>query len=124
MNTPAQGNGQAARRSPPLLIMWIGPPPTPERPFGVLELTLGRESNGYFLQPIPSDFGRAFQVTKLLKDGENAIYHVILDGRRSCCDCQGCQRWGHCKHLDALTLLLERGQLFDPKIREAKETAA
>src|SRR5262245_41818264 len=98
MNAPAVGNGVAARRSPPLLILWVGPPPTPDRPFGVLELTLGRESHGYFVQPIPSDFGRAFEVTKLTKEEANPVYHVLLDGRRSSCDCQGFQRWGHCKH--------------------------
>jgi hypothetical protein len=48
--------------------MWCGPPPAPGRPNGVLELTLGRETNGYFVRAIDSDFGRTFEMTKLTKE--------------------------------------------------------
>jgi len=36
---------------------------------------------------------------------------VLLDGRRSSCDCMGFTAHGRCKHLDAMLLLLESGQL-------------
>ncbi len=44
-------------------------------------------------------------------DGDAAVYHVLLDGRRSSCDCPGHERYGYCKHLDAVRTLLEHGQL-------------
>ena len=62
MSNPAEGNGRAAHRPPPLLIQWVGPPPSPERPFGLLRLALGPEVCCYFIEPVPSDFGRAFAV--------------------------------------------------------------
>jgi hypothetical protein len=115
MSNPAEGNGRAARRPPPLLIQWVGPPPAPERPFGLLRLALGPEVCCYFIEPVPSDFGRAFSVTKLEAADEVPVYHVLLDGRRSSCDCLGHQRHGHCKHLDALCMLVEQGQLPEPR---------
>jgi len=112
MSNPSEGEGRAPRRPPPLLLQWVGPPPSPERPFGLLRLALGREVNVYFLEPFASDFGRAFSLTKLeRKDEEPPVYHVLLDGRRSSCDCLGHQRHGHCKHLDSLLLLLDQDQL-------------
>jgi hypothetical protein len=77
--------------------------------------------NAYFLRPLPSDFGRAFSLTKLVgAGGEAAVYHVLLDGRRSSCDCPGHDRYGRCKHMDSLRFLLESGQLHGPAaVREA-----
>ena len=58
MSNPSAGGGRPARR-PPLLIQWIGPPPTPERPFGLLRLAQGPEACCYFVEPVPSDLGLA-----------------------------------------------------------------
>jgi hypothetical protein len=94
-----------------LLIGWLGPAPTTEHPFGLLELTSGRERCCYFLEPVAGDAGLAFALGKLVKADSAPTYRVVLDGRRSHCDCPGfCQR-GSCKHLVALRLLHRRGQL-------------
>jgi hypothetical protein len=64
----------------------------------------------YFLHRLPSDFGTAFRLVKLL--GEHAGYDVLLspDGRHSC-ECDGFLRWGRCKHILSLLDLLAQGQL-------------
>ena len=41
------------------------------------------------------------------------VYHVLLDGRRSHCDCIGCEQHGHCKHLEALQALLAANLFSD-----------
>ncbi len=111
-NPTAAGGCRAARRPPPLLLQWVGPPPSADRNFGILRLALGREANCYFLKPLPSDFGRAFALTKLVRASEGVTYHVLLDGpRHSSCDCLGFTAHGHCKHMASVRLLLESGQL-------------
>jgi hypothetical protein len=97
VSNPNAGEGRAARR-PPLLLQWVGPPPSPEQPFGILRLASGREANAYFLEPLAGDFGRAFSLTKLTEAGEQLVYHVLIDGRGSSCDSPGFQRYSYCKH--------------------------
>src|SRR5262245_45440014 len=101
MSNPSEVEGRGPRRPMPLLVQWVGPPPAPERPFGLLRLALGREANVYFLEPLASEIGgRAFCLTKLeRKEEEPTVYHVLLDGRRPSCDCLGFQRYSSCKHL-------------------------
>jgi hypothetical protein len=76
---------------------------------GVLRITVGKEPTDYLLEPLSSDFGRAFRLTK--PDGER--YHVLLadDGRHSC-ECKGFLRWNHCKHVEGLAALVEPGRLM------------
>jgi hypothetical protein len=79
---------------------------------GVLIITVGKETFPYFIDPIVSDYGRAFSLQKF--DGTS--YDVNLgdnDGPPSC-ECLGFQRWGHrgpCKHLSACGALVEAGRL-------------
>jgi hypothetical protein len=58
---------------------------------------------------LPSDFGRAYRLTK--PDGEQ--YHVLLadDGRHSS-ECKGFLRWSHCKHVEGLAALRQAGFLM------------
>jgi hypothetical protein len=76
----------------------------------LLEMTIGKDSYSYWLQPIPSDFGSAYELRKSIGEGSET-YHVCLDGQRSTCDCLGWCRWGHCKHIDSLAKLLAEGKL-------------
>jgi hypothetical protein len=83
--------------------------PTPTMP-GILQITQGKLTTDYFLHRLPSDFGTAFRLVKLL--GEHTGYDVLLspDGRHTC-ECMGALRWGHCKHVSALTALRAHGKL-------------
>jgi hypothetical protein len=78
----------------------------------LLEMTIWRDSFSYWLRPIPSDFGQAFELRKSIGEGGEA-YHVNLgaDVAHSSCECQGFLRWNHCKHLDALHKLIAEGKL-------------
>jgi len=96
----------------------------------------------YQLWPLPSDFGRAFALQLHIKDleivshadivrqaiafnpalpGEKEdVYHVVLEGRRSQCECLGFLRYGKCKHLASLECLRARGELPSPEKTQAK----
>jgi hypothetical protein len=74
---------------------------------GVVRITVGKEVNDYLLQSLPSDFGRAFRLTKQEEDGES--YDVMLSGEHSSCECKGWLRWKRCKHRDSLQALRQRG---------------
>jgi hypothetical protein len=81
----------------------------------LLVLTVGAESTGYHLEPMPSDFGRAFKLTKFAADeGSDPAereYAVNVDGPRAECGCKGHAYRGHCKHADALARLVAGGRL-------------
>jgi hypothetical protein len=70
----------------------------------------GRQVNDYYVRPIPSDWGQAFEVEKFSTQGGD-IYHVLLSPEGDSCDCKGCTRWGHCKHLDTCRELVAAGRL-------------
>jgi len=57
---------------------------------------------------IPSDWGRAFEVTNWLND---QTYEVLIDQQegRHQCTCAGFQSHGHCRHVEALYALLGFG---------------
>jgi hypothetical protein len=77
---------------------------------GIVRIQVGEEPwTDYNLAPIPSEFGRAFRLVKLL--GPHDRYDVLLDGERSRCECRGFLRWHHCKHVSALLALLQAGKL-------------
>ena len=69
----------------------------------LLPLTGVRGTDVYRVEPVPSDFGHAYAVIR--PDGE--VYHVLVDGNRSSCECLGFLRWGHCKHLRGVRSLEE-----------------
>jgi hypothetical protein len=86
-------------------------PPSPDNPFAIIVITARGKSNDYCVKPLPSDFGRAFQVEKIF-DPEEVTYHVNLNGERSTCECKGHLRWGTvCKHIGALQTLVAKGKL-------------
>jgi hypothetical protein len=78
------------------------------RDLGVLYLSVGKEHFGYYVDPLPSDYGRAWLLTKFRaqrKPGEAAEYHFNAggDGHAASCECKGSLRWHHCKHVESLT---------------------
>jgi hypothetical protein len=72
--------------------------------------------HGYSLRPFKAQFGRGFHLEKLTTErteGEDSTYDVLIDeeyGLHQCC-CKGFQKWGHCKHVEALVALLNAGKL-------------
>jgi hypothetical protein len=77
---------------------------------GIVRLVVGDEPwTDYNLARIPSDFGMAFRLVKIL--GPHDRYDVLLDGERSYCDCKGFLHHGHCKHVDGLAALVKAGKL-------------
>ena len=83
--------------------------PTPTMP-GLVRIVVGDEPwTDYNFRPLPSAFGRAFRLVKLL--GPHDRYDVLLDGPRSSCCCKGFCRWGRCKHISALQALVNAGRL-------------
>jgi hypothetical protein len=101
------------RPKPPLEICFT-PVPASQNDCYVLDLLRGDEAATYWLRPLPSDFGRAYRLTKFLhQDGES--YDLLLDGPRSTCECLGHLRWQTpCKHLQALLQLDAAGRLPTP----------
>jgi hypothetical protein len=85
-------------------------PPSDDNHFAIIVVTVGKKADGYCVRPIASDFGRAFQVEKVL-DPEHTAYHVCLNGQESTCDCLGHARYGFCKHVSALEALVQAGKL-------------
>ena len=83
--------------------------PSPET-FGVVRLTVGKESHDYLLTELAADFGRGFRLEKVCFDAPPP-YHVNVDGDRRTCECEGHMRWGHCKHGDGLAALIAKGLL-------------
>lgn len=70
-----------------------------------LTTTRGRKvtCNLYVVAPIPSDFGTAFEVSKVDADGRTEeVYHTLLSASGNTCDCKGGTYCGRCKHSSAL----------------------
>jgi len=65
------------------------------------------QTDAYTLEPIPSDFGRGL----LLHKHDGTSYAVNLSGTDSECDCKGFASHGHCKHVESLLALQQRGKL-------------
>ena len=79
---------------------------------GVVHITVNGEAKDYFLDTIPSDWGRAFRLEEIGTEGISP-YFVCLDttGFHHQCCCLGFLRHGHCKHLSGLQALLAAGKL-------------
>src|SRR5947209_820798 len=61
----------------------------------------------YHLSEVACDFGRGFELRKLVTDG-GETYSVHLDSTGDSCTCLGHLRWGHktvCKHIGAVKAL-------------------
>lgn len=69
----------------------------------------------YLLRSVASDFGIGYQLDKLGPIGEEGekpeTYHVHFEHDGASCDCKGCTRHGHCKHVESLKALGEAGRL-------------
>ncbi len=51
--------------------------------------------------------GRGFAVHRL---GQGELYHVRVGAPEDAsCECMGFLRWGHCKHVSALSALIKKG---------------
>lgn len=88
----------------------------PELGILILTVTTGRkvEKFGYFVDAIPSDFGRAFRLIKTPVAGVPSVtYHVNIggDGHGPSCECKGFLRWGSCKHTESLATLVAAGRI-------------
>ncbi len=81
--------------------------------FYALDLTVGKSRTGYYVESVPSDFGRCLKLTKFDTtpgtDKEATSYDMCLDGIGSDCSCKGYGRHGHCKHVQALKALVAKG---------------
>jgi len=81
----------------------------------VLRLTDAGKETLFFVDRIASEVGgAAFRLTKFeqfQRGDDDAVYNVLLDGRRSSCECKGHLRHGHCRHVEALTALRAAGKL-------------
>jgi hypothetical protein len=81
-----------------------------------LNVWQGSKLSSYWLLPLTCPDGVAFQFqasrTKPAGEMQADAYDVglFLDGSESC-DCVGHERWGHCKHVGALRMLIARGKL-------------
>src|SRR6516162_5556833 len=106
--------GSRKPRPKPQLQLCFTPVPASQNDCYVLDLILGEDSCTYWLRPLPSDFGRAYRLTKFLHQG-GECYDVLLDGDKSTCECLGHLRWQTpCKHLQALLHLDAAGRLPTP----------
>jgi hypothetical protein len=75
----------------------------------------GQRLSCYWLLPLVSDFGVAyeFQASRTTPAGEMQAdsYAVLLELDGHSCECPGHLRWGVCKHVEALKILIEQGVL-------------
>src|SRR5437660_421257 len=70
--------------------------------------TQAEKVDAYFLEPIVCQFsGRGL----ILHKHDGTSYSVRIDGNDSECDCKGFTRFGHCKHVESLLALQQRGKL-------------
>ena len=74
---------------------------------------------GYYLSPIPADFGLGFHFEKFAVEqveGEPSDYDVNLDLARGYhgCTCKGNTYRGHCKHVESLLALIAAGKIAVP----------
>jgi hypothetical protein len=83
----------------------------------VLWLTTGKLTIGYQLERIDSELGgTAFRLAKAHQGGndEPEVYHVLLHGWQTSCDCAGHSYTGHCKHVEGLEALIKAGKIEAP----------
>lgn len=86
----------------------------------VIEIHVGKVRHTYEVRPMQADFGTAFRIHKMeLVQKEAGVYElestarydVCLNEQQSTCECKGFLRHAHCKHLDGLTVLRQRGSI-------------
>ena len=89
---------------------------------------VAKQTDRYLLHTIPSDFGNGaigFEVEKLdadLNPVEVSRTHLSNRPEDRTCDCKGCLRHGHCKHLEGIEALRKAGRLLTLNFRSAGDT--
>jgi hypothetical protein len=73
----------------------------------------GKVSDDYRVERIPADFGKGFSITKVVGEvgpSSDAKHQVCIgnDGVDSC-SCPGHVYRGHCRHIAAIKVLIQRG---------------
>jgi hypothetical protein len=113
--SPARKPGSRKPRPKPTRTYDLLLPPSANGMPGFLRITMTDGNRvlpvDYFLSRLPSDFGTAFRLQKIL--GEHDAYDVLLgpDGLFSC-ECKGHLRHGTaCKHAATLADLRREGKL-------------
>jgi len=92
--------------------------PTVDEP-ALLTLHVAGVETDYWLRLLPSDFGEAFRLMKIIPTNDGPaelgeVYDVLIEDAYTSapsCQCKGFLRWGHCKHADAIKALREQGKL-------------
>jgi hypothetical protein len=98
-------------RKPVVRTVRIACGPSPDNPYFVVVITVGKKFDDYCVKPIASDFGAAYHVEKMFNP-DDTVYHVNLsDDGAMTCDCRGHLAHGHCKHGEALLALRQAGKL-------------
>jgi hypothetical protein len=95
-----------------------GPPPRPARDRALtydaerMRLTIreGGVTTTLYVEDVSIDGTRAYRLVALDDDVCGEVT-VVLDGRRSQCECAAAQKWGRCIHADALVALDRAGRL-------------
>jgi hypothetical protein len=93
-----------------------------------LLLTIHRTECGYYLEPQAADFGLLFRLEKFSTcqvEGEDSEYTVRLDMQKGFhrCTCKGNHYRQHCKHVDALLLLVKQGRIPADQVETMELTA-
>src|SRR5262249_12152909 len=74
----------------------------------VVRVEEGKKTDHYYVKPIPSDFGHAFEVRKIGPAGFEPAYAVNLDPLGPAADCSGSSPPGHCRPVEGLAALRAR----------------
>jgi hypothetical protein len=101
---------QRKPRARPARSIRLSVPLNAEGKHGLIAITVGKQTDDYFLARIPADWGQGFRLEKL---GSDDAYDVNLDddhGDHFCC-CKGHLRHQRCKHVDGIQALIRHGKL-------------
>jgi hypothetical protein len=100
---------------------------TPTNGVFALHMTIGTgekaQHYGYYIQPVPADFGLGFHVEKFdveKVEGAPSEYDVNIDLQRGyhSCTCKGNTYCGHCKHVESILALIKSGKLAVPAAKQ------
>lgn len=85
------------------------------RVVGALHLRVDGVETGYWLDALAHQMGahvRCFRLAKIVPPADGADhYDVVVGPSGAQCECRGFLRWGRCKHVQALRVLIERGDV-------------
>ena len=95
-------------------------PTGPDRGTAIIDQTGKGHIAEYAVVEFHADGGRGFRITK--RGGGTDAYAVFLADECTAdagmaydtCDCHGFERFGHCKHVDAIRAITDRGLIALP----------